>query len=161
MLLTRPAAGKGAQTSCGPTASAVSYTDPEQYYTAHFDCEPKYHSTSQKSAAGTVPYLYAEYVGPAVDQLVGVLVFTPGTIFDTTKGLEGIATAGGGSVVSNAQSTFQGYPSREGVINLQGEFLKVQLVHVANIAYIIGTAGPVNPPSDYARFITAVHITPH
>ena len=161
LLLTRPVAGKPAATACGPTASAVSYTDPNRYYTARFDCEPKYHSTSQASAAGTVPYLYAEYVGPDVDQLVGVLVFTPGTAFNTTRGLEGIATAGGGSVVSSAPSTFQGYPSREGVIDLQGEFLKVQLVHVGNLAYIIGTAGPVNPPSDYARFIAAVHITPH
>ena len=160
LLLTRLANGKVPAAGV-PPPSTVSYTDPNQYYTAVFDREPKYHSTSQTSAAGTVPYLYAEYVGPDVDQLVGVLVFTPGTAFDTTRGLEGIATAGGGSMVSSAPSTFQGYPSREGVIDLQGEFLKVQLVHVGNLAYIIGTAGPVNPPSDYARFIAAVHITPH
>ncbi|MGH7749954.1 MAG: hypothetical protein ACREQ5_35070, partial [Candidatus Dormibacteria bacterium] len=102
-----------------------------------------------------------EYVGPDVDQLVGVLVFSPGTTFDTTKGLQGIASAGNGSVISSAPSTFQGYPSLEGVINLQGDYLKVQIVHVGNLAYIIGTAGPVNPPSDYTRFIAAVHITPH
>lgn len=175
-LLTRPAAGKAGPTITGgsgggaatqtavgtPTAAGtVSYTDPEQYYTAHFASEPTYHATSQTSPVGNVPYRYAEYVGPDVDQLVGVLVFSPGTSFDTTKGLQGIASAGNGSVVSSTPSTFQGYPSLEGVINLQGDYLKVQIVHVGNLAYIIGTAGPVNPPSDYARFIAAVHITPH
>jgi len=175
-LLTRPAAGKagptapsgsgggaGTQTAAGTPAAAgtVTYTDPDQYYTAHFASEPTYHATSQTSPVGNVPYRYAEYVGPDVDQLVGVLVFSPGTSFDTTKGLQGIASAGNGSVVSSTPSTFQGYPSLEGVINLQGDYLKVQIVHVGNLAYIIGTAGPVNPPSDYARFIAAVHITPH
>lgn len=150
-----------AQGTPAPTPSTVSYTDPDQYYTAQFDNEPKYHATSQTSPVGNVPYRYAEYVGADVDQLVGVLVFSPGTSFDTTKGLQGIASAGSGSVIASAPSTFQGYPSLEGVINLQGDYLKVQIVHVGNLAYIIGTAGPVNPPSDYARFIAAVHITPH
>lgn len=144
-----------------PTPRTVSYTDPDHYYTAQFDNEPKYHATSQSSPVGNVPYRYAEYVGPDVDQLVGVLLFSPGTSFDTTKGLQGIASAGSGSIISSAPSTFQGYPSLEGVINLQGDYLKVQIVHVGNLAYIVGTAGPVNPPSDYARFIAAVHITPH
>lgn len=176
-LLTRPAAGRTGTTTSGgsgggvgthtavgtPATSAgtVSYTDPDQYYTAQFASEPTYHSTSQTSPVGNVPYRYAEYVGPDVDQLVGVLVFSPGTSFDPAKGLQGIASAGNGSVVSSTPSTFQGYPSLEGVINLQGDYLKVQIVHVGNLAYIIGTAGPVNPPSDYARFIAAVHITPH
>jgi hypothetical protein len=150
-----------AHATAEPTLSTVSYTDPDQYYTAQFANEPKYHSTSQTSPAGNVPYRYAEYVGPDVDQLVGVLVFSPGTSFDTTKGLQGIASAGSGSVISSTPSTFQGYPSLEGVIDLQGDYLKVQIVHVGNLAYIIGTAGPVNPPSDYGRFIAAVHITPH
>ena len=178
LLLTRPTAHKagptasggsgggnptasGAQATQQPTPSTVSYTDPDQYYTAQFDNEPKYHATSQTSPVGNVPYRYAEYVGPDVDQLVGVLVFSPGTSFDTTKGLQGIASAGSGSVISSTPSTFQGYPSLEGVINLQGDYLKVQIVHVGNLAYIIGTAGPMNPPSDYGRFIAAVHITPH
>ena len=160
---TAPAnpSASAAQATPQPTPSTVSYTDPDQYYTAQFDNEPKYHATSQTSPVGNVPYRYAEYVGPDVDQLVGVLVFSPGTTFDTTKGLEGIASAGSGSVISSAPSTFQGYPSLEGVINLQGDYLKVQIVHVGNLAYIIGTAGPVNPPSDYGRFLAAVHITPH
>ena len=180
VLLTRstaskagpPASGSSSSGRAHPTASGtqatpqprprtVSYTDPDQYYTARFDREPTYHATSQSSPVGNVPYRYAEYVGPDVDQLVGVLLFSPGTSFDTTKGLQGIASAGSGSVISSAPSTFQGYPSLEGVINLQGDYLKVQMVHVGNLAYIIGTAGPVNPPSDYGRFIAAVHITPH
>lgn len=169
-LLTRPASGRAGPTTSGTSgggvgthtaAGTVSYTDPDQYYTAQFASEPTYHATSQTSPVGNVPYRYAEYVGPDVDQLVGVLVFSPGTSFDTAKGLQGIASAGNGSVVSSTPSTFQGYPSLEGVINLQGDYLKVQIVHVGNLAYIIGTAGPVNPPSDYARFIAAVHITPH
>lgn len=179
-LLTRPAAGRagpttsggsggavGSQTASGtpttpaPAGGTVAYTDPDRYYTAQFASTPTYHSTTQTSPVGDVPYRYAEYVGPDVDQLVGVLVFSPGTSFDTTKGLQGIASAGNGSVVSSAPSTFQGYPSLEGVINLQGDYLKVQIVHVGNLAYIIGTAGPVNPPTDYARFIAAVHVTPH
>lgn len=167
VLLTRSTASKAGPTSSAaqgthlPTPSTVSYTDPDQYYTAQFANEPAYHATSQASPVGNVPYRYAEYVGPDVDQLVGVLVFSPGTTFDTTKGLQGIASAGNGSVISSAPSTFQGYPSLEGVINLQGDYLKVQIVHVGNLAYIIGTAGPVNPPSDYGRFIAGVHITPH
>ena len=143
------------------TPNTVSYTDPDAYYTAQFSKAPAYHSTTQASPVGNVPYRYAEYIGPDVDQLVGVLVFAPGTGFDTQKGLQGIATAGKGSVISSAPSTFQGYPSLEGVISLQGDYLKVQIVHVGNLAYIIWTAGPVNPPSDYAGFIAGVHITPH
>ena len=175
ILLTRPSASKATHTGAAspsasgaevsatpaPTPNTVSYDDPDQYYTAQFSKAPAYHSTTQASPAGNVPYRYAEYIGPDVDQLVGVLVFTPGTGFDTQKGLQGIAAAGKGSVVSSAPSTFQGYPSLEGVISLQGDYLKVQIVHVGNLAYIIGTAGPVNPPSDFAGFIAGVHITPH
>ncbi|MBV8529150.1 MAG: hypothetical protein JOZ75_12620 [Candidatus Dormibacteraeota bacterium] len=156
VLLTRANA-----TRSTPGAKTVAYTDPDGYYTAQFDSEPGYHATTQTTPIGSVPYRYAEYVDSGVDQLVGVLVFTPGASFDTAKGLQGMASAGNGSVVSSQVSTFQGYPSTEGVINLTGTYLKVQIVHVGNVAYIIGTAGPVNPPTDYARFIASVHITPH
>ena len=171
-LLTRPnvatvapPSSPGPSTSPGGTAPATHgtvYTDPERYYTAQFDGPPTYHSTQQStSTVGNVPYLYAEYIGPDVDQLVGVLVFDPGTTFDAQRGLQGIANAAHGSVVSSTPSTFQAIPSLEGVITLSGEYLKVQLVHTGNLAYVIGTAGPVNPPSDYQRFIASVHITPH
>ncbi|MGH7686282.1 MAG: hypothetical protein ACREN2_05635 [Candidatus Dormibacteria bacterium] len=164
-LLTRPSvATVGPQTSPRPSGSGTTaaYTDPNHYYTAQFDGAPVYHSTQQStSAVGNVPYLYAEYIGPDVDQLVGVLVFDPGTTFDAQKGLQGIATQAHGSVVSSTPSTFQTFPSLEGVITLSGEYLKVQLVHTGNLAYVIGTAGPVNPPTDYQRFIASVHVTPH
>lgn len=152
-----PSTGSGA-----PAQRGTAYTDPNRYYTAQFDGAPTYHSTQQStSTVGNVPYLYAEYIGPDVDQLVGVLVFDPGTTFDAQRGLQGIANAAHGSVVSSSPSTFQTFPSLEGVITLSGEYLKVQLVHTGNLAYVIGTAGPVNPPSDYQRFIASVHVTPH
>lgn len=171
VLLTRTTAGKttpsnaitpsGKAAQVTPLPRPAAYTDPDQYYTAQFDRTPAYHSTTQTTSAGNIPYRFAEYIGPNIDQLVGVLVFTPGTSFDTQKWLQGIASAGGGSLISSTASTFQGFPSLAGVISLQSDYLKVELVHVGNLAYIIGTAGPVNPPSDYARFIATVHITPH
>jgi hypothetical protein len=173
-LLTRPAgapvgtvspSAKGRPSpltpSFTPTPAGVAYTDPSHYYSARFDGAPSYHTTEQSTPAGQVPYMYTEYAAPNTDQLVGVLVFQPGTSFDSQKGLQGIADASGGTLVSSNASSFQGYPSLEGVITLSGDYLKVQLVHVGNLAYVLGTAGPVNPPSDYARFLSTVHITPH
>lgn len=152
--------------TASPTASAtpgggVAYTDPSHYYTARFDGAPSYRTTEQSSATGQVPYMFAEYAAQGTDQIVGVLLFPSGTGFDGQKGLQGIADSSGGTVVSSAPSSFQGYPSLEGVIAVSGDYLKVQLVHVGDLAYIMGTAGSVNPPSDYTRFLSTVHITPH
>ena len=144
-----------------PAATGVDYADPDKYWSARFDGTPTYHTAQQATPVGQVPYLYAEFVGPGIDQVVGVLVFSPGTGFDAQKGLQGIADSSGGTVVSSSAATFQGYPSLQGVINLAGDYLKVQLVHTGNLAYIMGTAGAVNPPSDFDRFIATVHLTPH
>lgn len=162
---TTPSASTAPSTSLEPTtapiANGVAYTDPDKYWSARFDGTPTYHTAQQSTPVGQVPYLYAEFVGPGVDQVVGVLVFSPGTGFDAQKGLQGIADSSGGTVVSSSAATFQGYPSLQGLINLAGDYLKVQLVHVGNLAYIMGTAGAANPPSDFERFVATVRLAPH
>jgi hypothetical protein len=92
-VLTRsssPAAGAPHSTpvpspSVSP-ASGVAYTDPQGRWTATFAGTPSYHSTTEQTAGGPIPYMYAEYTGPDSDQVVGVLLLPAGSTFDLARG---------------------------------------------------------------------------
>ncbi len=105
--------------------------------------------------------MYAEYSGFDVDQIVGVLLLPTGSSFDLAKGLEGVASSGGGTVTSSTPGTFQTFASLEGVVTLPTGVLKCEVVKVGPVIYIFGTVGPVNPPTDYAKFVASVSLTPH
>lgn len=143
------------------TTSAVHYTDPQRRWTATFAGQPKYTATTEVSPEGNLPYLYAEYASFDVDQLVAVLLLKPASTFDLTAALNGLATGFSGSVVSNVSGTFRGYKSVEGVISASIGYIKCRVVRAGAVIYIIGTVGPVNPPSDYAGFVASVRLTPH
>jgi hypothetical protein len=141
--------------------SVVHYTDPQRRWSATFAGQPKYTATTEVSPEGNLPYLYAEYASFDVDQLVAVLLLKPASTFDLTAALNGLATGFSGSVVSNVSGTFRGYKSVEGVISASIGYIKCRVVRAGAVIYIIGTVGPVNPPSDYAGFVASVRLTPH
>ena len=151
-------------TSTNPTpTSGVAYTDPHTRWSATFAGPPLYHETTTSTALGPIPYLYAEYTGFNVDQVVGVFLLPAGSSFDLQRGIEGLATAANGTLTTTTPGTFQGFPSLEGVVSVHnaGGVLKCQTVKVGDVIYLFGTTGPVDPPSDYAAFVASIHLSPH
>ncbi len=144
-----------------PVATTVVYKDPQGRWTATFAGTPTYKSTMASSPEGTLPYMYAEYSGADVDQLVSVLLIRPGSSYDLAGGFKAIAKALGGTVVSLVADTFRGYRSVEGVFSTGTGFYELRMVAAGAVIYSLGTYGPVNPPADYAAFMAAVKLTPH
>jgi hypothetical protein len=143
------------------TTTAVHYTDPQHRWSATFAGKPTYTATTQASAEGNVPYMYAEYASFDVDQIVGVVLLKPASTYNFTVGLQGLATAFSGKVVSEVSGVFRGYSSIEGVISASIGYIKCRIVRAGAVVYIVATVGPANPPSDYAGFIAALRLTPH
>ncbi len=143
------------------TPSGVLYTDPQGRWSATFAGEPKYTSTTQNSAQGKIPYLFAEYAAGDVDQFVGVLLIEPLSTFDFSKALQGVATGFNGTVETNEPETFRGYGAVKGVISARTGFFECELVRSGGVVYIMGTAGTDDPPADFAGFLASVTLMPH
>jgi hypothetical protein len=151
----------GVGSSATPTPSGVLYTDPQGRWSATFAGQPKYTSTTQSSAQGKIPYLFAEYAAGDVDEFVGVLLIEPLSTFDFTKALQGVATGFNGTVETNVAETFRGYSAVKGVISADTGFFECELVRSGGVVYIMGTAGTDDPPADFAGFLASVTLTPH
>jgi hypothetical protein len=150
--------------TAAPAPSAtqgVVYTDPQGRWRATFASEPTYTATTQPSPEGNLPYLYAEYAGYDVDELVGVTLLKPESTFNFSKALNGVATGLHGTIVSSVTERFRGYQAIEGVISTAGGFFKGWIIRAGAVIYILGTLGPVNPPSDFAGFVGSLTLTPH
>jgi hypothetical protein len=143
------------------TPTAVVYKDPQGRWSATFEGTPKYTNTTESTAEGRVPYMVAEYASFDVDEFVGVLLAPVSSTYNFTKGVDGVASSIGGTVVSVVSGPFRGYSSAEGVISAAIGVMKCRIVRVGAVVYIMGTVGPVNPPADYASFIASVTLTPH
>jgi len=148
-----------------PAATGVPtsfhYSDPQARWSATFAGPPVYTATTVQSPAGTIPYLYAEYASPGIDQLVGVYLLKRGTTYDLAKAIDGIATGFSGKMISQSLGNFRGDSSILGVVSTSIGFIKVRIVRTSTVVYIISTLGQTNPPSDFAGFIAGVRLTPH
>ena len=144
------------------TPSAVTYTDPQKFWSATFVGTPTYQSQSVASAAGNVTVNIAEYSGPDHDEFVGVVLAPPGSTFNLQAALNGMASRVGGTVLSSSPTTFQGAPALEGVITTTDSGIgKCMIVHSFSVDYLICAVGASNPPVDYAPLLASVHLTPH
>jgi hypothetical protein len=143
------------------TPGPVLYRDPQGRWTATFPGTPQYTATSEPTAEGNVPYLFAEYVSFDVDEFVGDWLLKPGSTFDLSKAFTGVATGLKGTVVSGVSKEFRGYQAYEGVVSSTAGYLKAWLIRAGAVVYVIATVGPDNPPSDFAGFVNSVKLTPH
>jgi hypothetical protein len=144
-----------------PSPAPVLYHDPQGRWSAVFPLTPTYTATSEPTAEGNVPYLFAEYVSFDVDEFVGDWLLKPESTFNLSAAFSGIAKGLSGTVVSGASKEFRGYQAYEGVVLSTAGYLKAWLVRSGAVVYVIATVGPDNPPSDFAGFVNSVKLTPH
>jgi hypothetical protein len=71
---------------------------------------------------------------------------------------QGAVTSTGGTLLSQSQGTYQGFPSVDFLVSAQGEYIDYRVVLDGHSLYQVAVASTVNPPANFTSFASSLKI---
>jgi hypothetical protein len=72
--------------------------------------------------------------------------------------VQGAVTSTGGTLLSQSQGTYQGFPSVDFLLSAQGEYIDYRVVLDGHSLYQVAVASTVNPPANFTSFASSLKI---
>lgn len=72
--------------------------------------------------------------------------------------VQGAVTSTGGTLLSQSQGTYQGFPSVDFLLSAQGEYTDYRVVLDGHSLYQVAVASTVNPPANFTSFASSLKI---
>ncbi len=161
-LLTRPAAAPATHHSAAPQPH--TYTDPGKHFSAAFPVTPL--STSQTLTENGVDVtitLYEAQVSGSEGYLAGYVAY-PASVdvsnpsANLAGAIQGGVTAMNGTLVSQSESTYQGFPSADFLVSASGYYVEIRIVLDGHSLFEVGIQATQDPPADFHSFANSLVI---
>lgn len=153
-LVTRPAS----------TPAAHTYTDPGKHFSAAFPVTPL--STSQTLTEDGVDVtitMYEAQVSGSEGYMAGYAVYpqsvdTSNPTANLAGAVQGGVTAVNGTLLSQSQSTYQGFPSVDLLVSAGGYYIEYRFVLDGHSMFEIGIQSTQDPPPAFTAFANSLVI---
>jgi hypothetical protein len=159
VLVSQPAPHASSSTPSPPL-----FTDPGSHFSVAFPVTPI--SQSETLPVNGADLTITEYVATvsSTDQYEAGYVLYPDSV-DTSNpsvnlagAVQGAVTSTGGTLLSQSQGTYQGFPSVDFLLSAQGEYVDYRVVLNGHSLYQVVVASTVNPPANFTSFASSLKI---
>jgi hypothetical protein len=162
VLVSQPASSTSSPSASTPSTPA--FTDPGSHFSVAFPVTPI--SQSETLPVDGSNLTITEYVATvsSTDQYEAGYVLYPDSV-DTSNpsvnlagAVQGAVTSTGGTLLSQSQGTYQGFPSVDFLLSAAGEYIDYRVVLDGHSLYQVAVASTVNPPANFTSFASSLKI---
>ena len=159
VLVSQPASP-----SSSSTPSTPLFTDPGGHFSVAFPVTPI--SQSETLPVNGADLTITEYVATvsSTDQYEAGYVLYPDSVntsnpsVNLAGAVQGAVTSTGGTLLSQSQGTYQGFPSVDFLLSVQGEYADYRVVLDGHSLYQVAVVSTVNPPANFTSFASSLKI---
>jgi hypothetical protein len=159
VLVSQPASPSSASTPSTPL-----FTDPGSHFSVAFPVTPI--SQSETLPVNGTDLTITEYVATvsSTDQYEAGYVLYPDSVntsnpsVNLAGAVQGAVTSTGGTLLSQSQGTYQGFPSVDFLLSAAGQYIDYRVVLDGHSLYQVAVGSTVNPPANFTSFASSLKI---
>ncbi len=154
----------GRRTSSPSAPSKPAFTDPGGHFSLAFPVTPI--SSSQTQTVQGTPItitLWQASVSSTDGYMAGYVAYpqsvdTSSPYTNLAGAVQGAVTGTGGTLVSQSQGTYQGFPSVDALISASNEYVEYRVILDGHSLFEVGVVSADDPPPNFTSFANSLRI---